>query len=84
MRCGGHTCVEHTEYVKWDVYAWEGFGPVTSLRFFSRADQTSDIHHHVQAQRLAPTETSDSCLQGAGSCFFLLLGAIKDGGCYQH
>lgn len=65
---GGHKCVEHIAYTKWDVYAWEGFGPVSSLKLLSRVDLTSYIHHRVQAQWLAHTEISNSCLQVAGSC----------------
>lgn len=64
---GGHKYVEHITYTEWDVYAWEGFGPVSSLKLLSTVDLTSYRYHHVQAQWL---EHTDSCLQVAGSCSF--------------
>lgn len=75
--------------MKWDVYAWEGFGPVSSFKLFSRLNVISYIYHHVPAQWLAHTDIPNSCLRGAGNWLFffffsLLQRAIKDGGCYQH
>ena len=65
---GGHKHVEYIAYTKWDVYAWEGFGLVSSLKLLSRVDLTSYKYHHVQAQWLTHTEIFNSCLQAAGSC----------------
>lgn len=55
-------------HTKWDVRAWEGFGPLSSLGLLSGIDLVSYLHHCVLAQWLAHTEMSDSCLQVHGSC----------------